>query len=336
VATAGLTAMLCIMSAGIETVEIGTTGIAVTTVALGCWPISGVTTLDVTDADAVSTLEAAVDAGVNFFDTAYCYGYEGESERLIGRALGGRRDEVVIASKGGIHWENRVQQKDARPETLKRQCDESLRRLGTDRIDLYFIHAPDPDVPLSESAGGLKELLVAGKIRSVGVSNFSAQQMEEFSAVCPIAASQPHYNMLQREIEASHLPWCQEHDVSVMVYWVLLKGLLAGHLTREDVFVAPDGRAKYPMFQGEEYQRNLDFVDALRPIAHQAGLTVSQLVIAWTLARPGIDVALCGGRRPDQIRESAGAMGADVGGELLQQVDAAIVARGEAASRPPV
>ena len=210
------------MSAFETTIEIGTTGIHVTPVAMGCWPISGVTTLGVTDAESVATLEAALDSGVNFFDTAFCYGYEGESEKLIGRGLGHRRDEVVIATKGGVHWENRIQQRDARPETLRRQCDESLQRLDTDRIDLYYIHAPDPAVPVSESAGGLKHLLEEGKILSVGVSNFTADQMEEFSAVCPISASQPHYNMLQREIETEHVPWCQEHNVSVMVYCCLL------------------------------------------------------------------------------------------------------------------
>ncbi|MBO50436.1 MAG: aldo/keto reductase [Planctomycetaceae bacterium] len=324
------------MSAFETTIEIGTTGIHVTPVAMGCWPISGVTTLGVTDAESVATLEAALDSGVNFFDTAFCYGYEGESEKLIGRGLGHRRDEVVIATKGGVHWENRIQQRDARPETLRRQCDESLQRLDTDRIDLYYIHAPDPAVPVSESAGGLKHLLEEGKILSVGVSNFTADQMEEFSAVCPISASQPHYNMLQREIEDEHLPWCRQHGVSVMAYWVLLKGLLAGHLSRDHVFESPDGRAKYPMFQGAEYQRNLDFVDSLRPIASDADLTVSQLVIAWTLAQPGISVALCGGRRPEQIRESAVAMGADVGEEVLGRVDQAIAARGDAASRPPI
>ena len=324
------------MSAFETTIEIGTTGIRVTPVAMGCWPISGVTTLGVTDAESVATLEAALDSGVNFFDTAFCYGYEGESEKLIGRGLGHRRDEVVIATKGGVHWENRIQQRDARPETLRRQCDESLQRLDTDRIDLYYIHAPDPAVPVSESAGGLKHLLEEGKILSVGVSNFTADQMEEFSAVCPISASQPHYNMLQREIEDEHLPWCRQHGVSVMAYWVLLKGLLAGHLSRDHVFESPDGRAKYPMFQGAEYQRNLDFVDSLRPIASDADLTVSQLVIAWTLAQPGISVALCGGRRPEQIRESAVAMGADVGEEMLGRVDQAIAARGDAASRPPI
>ena len=324
------------MSATDTTIEIGTTGIHVTPVAMGCWPISGVTTLGVTDAESVATLEAALDSGVNFFDTAFCYGYEGESEKLIGRGLGHRRDEVVIATKGGVHWENRIQQRDARPETLRRQCDESLQRLDTDRIDLYYIHAPDPAVPVSESASGLKQLLEEGKILSVGVSNFTAGQMEEFSAVCPISASQPHYNMLQREIEDEHLPWCRQHDVSVMAYWVLLKGLLAGHLSRDHVFESPDGRAKYPMFQGAEYQRNLDFVDSLRPIASDAELTVSQLVIAWTLSRPGISVALCGGRRPEQIRESAVAMGAAVGEEMLDRVDQAIAARGDAASRPPI
>ena len=324
------------MSAFETTIEIGTTGIHVTPVAMGCWPISGVTTLGVTDAESVATLEAALDSGVNFFDTAFCYGYEGESEKLIGRGLGHRRDEVVIATKGGVHWENRIQQRDARPETLRRQCDESLQRLDTDRIDLYYIHAPDPAVPVSESAGGLKHLLEEGKILSVGVSNFTADQMEEFSAVCPISASQPHYNMLQREIEDEHLPWCRQHGVSVMAYWVLLKGLLAGHLSRDHVFESPDGRAKYPMFQGAEYQRNLDFVDSLRPIASDADLTVSQLVIAWTLAQPGISVALCGGRRPEQIRESAVAMGAEVGKEMLDRVDQAIAARGDAASRPPI
>ena len=324
------------MSAFETTIEIGTTGIHVTPVAMGCWPISGVTTLGVTDAESVATLEAALDSGVNFFDTAFCYGYEGESEKLIGRGLGHRRDEVVIATKGGVHWENRIQQRDARPETLRRQCDESLQRLDTDRIDLYYIHAPDPAVPVSESAGGLKHLLEEGKILSVGVSNFTADQMEEFSAVCPISASRPHYNMLQREIEDEHLPWCRQHGVSVMAYWVLLKGLLAGHLSRDHVFESPDGRAKYPMFQGAEYQRNLDFVDSLRPIASDADLTVSQLVIAWTLAQPGISVALCGGRRPEQIRESAVAMGAEVGEEMLDRVDQAIAARGDAASRPPI
>ena len=312
------------------------TGISVSAVSMGCWPISGVTTLGVTEADSLATLDASLGAGINFYDTAYCYGYTGESERLIGRAFAARRDQVVIATKGGIHWEERKQHKDGRPETLKRQCEESLQRLGTDHVDLYYLHAPDPAVPVSESAGGLKELLESGKIRSVGVSNFNVAQLEEFHVVCPISASQPHYNMLQREIEADHLPWCRRHEISVIAYWVLLKGLLAGKLTRGQQFDARDGRAKYPMFQGEEYQRNLDFVADLQSIADVAEMTVSQLVIGWTVAQPGIAVALCGGRRPDQIVESAGVMRTELDQSVLAAVDDAIVARGEAESRPPV
>lgn len=156
------------------------------------------TSLDVNDRDSLSTLEASLDAGINFLDTAYCYGANGESERLISQSLADRRDQVVIATKGGIHWDAAGERVvDGRPETLHRQCDESLQRLNTDHVELLYLHAPDPKVPLAESAGALRELLDAGKTRSVGVSNFSVEQLEQFHAVCPITALQPPYNMLQ-------------------------------------------------------------------------------------------------------------------------------------------
>src|SRR5260370_265894 len=204
---------------------LGSTGILITPIAMGCWPIAGITSVDVNEADSLATLQAAVDAGINFFDTAYCYGYEGESERRIARALSSRRDEIVIATKGGIHWENGIQQRDGSPATLKQQCEESLRRMATDRVELLYLHAPDPNVPLAESAGALKELLDAGKTRSVGLSNASVEQLAEFAAVCPLAAFQQHYNMLQREIEASQLPWCREHSLSAIVHSPLIKRL---------------------------------------------------------------------------------------------------------------
>jgi aryl-alcohol dehydrogenase-like predicted oxidoreductase len=228
--------------------QIAETGIMVTPIAMGCWPIAGITSVGVTDEESLATLKAAFDSGINFFDTAYCYGFDGGSERLIGQALGHCRSQVVIASKGGIHWKDGIQQKDGRPETLMRECDESLRRLNTEYIDLYYLHAPDPKTPLTESAGALKCLHETGKIRSVGLSNVSLEQLVEFQSVCPVAAYQPHYNMLQREIEQSQLPWCIENNVSVMVYWPLMKGLLAGKLPREMKFDPKDGRRKYPMF----------------------------------------------------------------------------------------
>jgi aryl-alcohol dehydrogenase-like predicted oxidoreductase len=312
---------------------LGQTDIRVSAVAMGCWPISGMTTLGVTEAESLATLHAAIEAGINFFDTAYCYGAAGESERLIARAIAGKRDQVVIATKGGLHW-NAAQEReyDGRPATLRRECEESLRRLGTDRVELLYLHAPDPKTPIAESAAGLLALKNEGKARAIGVSNFSVAQLEEFHAVCPIDAFQPPYNMLQRQIEQDTLPWCRERGISVMVYWPLMKGLLAGKLPRDHVFQPGDGRAKYPMFQGEEFQRNQDFLDRLREIAGEVGKTVAQVVIKWTIGQPGITSALCGARRPAQILETAGSLGWQLSAEQLRRIDEALAERGKPAA----
>jgi len=316
--------------------SIGNTGIRVTPVALGCWPISGISSVNVNKADSLATLQAAVDAGINFFDTAYCYGYEGESEKLIAEALKASRDDIVIATKAGLHWENRKQARDARPETIRRECEESLRRLGTDRVELYYLHAPDPNVPIAETAGAFRELRDAGKVLSVGVSNLNVAQHEEFHVVCPISASQPYYNMLQREIEDDVLPWCEQHNVSVIVYWPLMKGLLAGKLPRDHVFEPNDGRRKYPMFQGTEWEKNQDFLDRLREMAAEWNTSVAQIVINWTIQRPGITAALCGAKRPEQIRENAAAMNWKLSDAQIARLDAAIADRGPIVSRGPV
>ncbi len=318
--------------------RIGNTDLWVSPVALGCWPIAGITSIGVTEADSLATIAAALDAGINFFDTAYCYGYDGESEKMVGRVLRPHRHEVVIATKCGIGWTpDQKQLKDARPETIRRQCDESLQRLGMEVIDLYYLHAPDPNVPVAESAGAMRELLDAGKVQAVGVSNFhQISQYEEFHAICPISADQPHYNMLQREIEAERLPWCEKHNVSVMVYWPLMKGFLAGKLSRNHVWDPKDGRQKYPVFVGEQWTKTHDFLDQLRPIAERHNRSLAELVTAWTIQRPGITVALCGAKRPDQIQESARAMDLVLTGQDLAEIDQAIRDRGEVSSRPAV
>jgi aryl-alcohol dehydrogenase-like predicted oxidoreductase len=288
-------------------------------------------------ADAAATLDACFECDVNFFDTAYNYGLTGESETLIGRAIAGRRDRAVIATKCGIHWQPpRTMTLDAHPETLRRHFEESLRRLGADHVDLLYLHAPDPAVPLAESAGALGKLLQAGKTRAVGVSNVSLAQLKEFAAACPLSAYQPPYNMLQRQIEADTLPWCVENDVSVIVYWPLLKGLLAGKLPRDYVFPTTDSRHKYPPFQGLEWQRNQDFLDRLRPIAAETGRTLAQLAINWTIHRPGITAALCGATRPGQLRENAAAMGWSLSADQSARIDAALAERGAALMRAPV
>ncbi|MBX7166538.1 MAG: aldo/keto reductase [Pirellulales bacterium] len=317
--------------------ELGRSGLRVSAIAMGCWPISGMSSVDVSDDASVATLEAAVDCGVNFFDTAYNYGQNGESERLIARALGHRRNEILIATKAGLLWtSDRRQVRDARPETLRRSLDESLRRLGTDQVDVLFLHAPDPAVPLAETAGCFAELKAAGRIRAVGTSNLDVDQLAEFHAVCPIDVHQPAYNLLQREIELDMLPWCRERGVAVAVYWPLLKGLLAGRMTPDFVFRPGDGRAKYPMFQSPEFERNLEFVAALQRIADDAGRSVAQLVLCWTIHQPGITTALVGAKRPEQIRENAGGAGWSLSSEQLAAIDAALLERGPIVTRFPV
>jgi len=315
---------------------LGDTAMRVSTVAFGAWPIAGLTSPGTRDADSLATIRACLDLGINHIDTAFAYGRRGESERLIAQALGSRRDEIVLATKGGIHWDAEGRQAfDASPDTLRRQCEESLRRLATDRVELLYLHAPDPHVPVADSAGALRRLLDEGKTRAVGVSNLNLSQLEEFARECPIAAFQPPYNMLQRDIEADTLPWCRQRGVAVMVYWPLLKGLLAGKLRRDESFEG-DSRRKYSMFQGDEYQKNLDLVDRLAAIAASAGRTTAELVVAWTIRQPGVTSALCGAKRPDQLRETAGAMRWEWTDEQIAAIDAALAARGTTAIPKPV
>jgi aryl-alcohol dehydrogenase-like predicted oxidoreductase len=308
---------------------LGKTGIKISEVALGCWPIAGLTSPGTNDQDSLATINACFELGINHLDTAYCYGHAGESEQLIGRALGRRRDEMVIATKGGLHWNEQGKMvHDASPATLRRQCEQSLRRLRTDRVELLYLHAPDENLPVAESASALKQLFDEGKTRSVGVSNVNLSQLEEFAAECPIAAYQPPYSMLQRQTEADTLPWCRRHGVAVLVYWPLMKGLLAGKLGRNHVFAQSDSRRKYPMFQGQEWLKNHELIDKLRALADTAGRTVAELVINWTIHRPGITAALCGAKRPEQIRETAGGSGWQLTDEQLSQIDRALAQRG--------
>lgn len=317
--------------------ELGRTGIRVSPVAMGCWPIAGMTSLDVNEQDSLSTLHAAFEHGINFFDTAYAYGADGLSERLIARAFEQKRGEIVIATKCGIHWRSptmRVQ--DARPDTLRREFEESLRRLNTDRVELLYLHAHDDKTPIVDIAGQMARFVDQGKARAIGASNLTVEQLQEFHDVCPLSAVQPPYNMLQRDIERDILTWCREQSVACVVYWPLMKGLLAGRLPRDFQFQPGDGRAKYPMFQGEEWQRNQDFLDELRTIAAELEKTVAQVVVNWTVQQPGITAALCGAKRAYQIEETAGAMGWSLPVEALARIESALAARGAPQTRGAV
>jgi aryl-alcohol dehydrogenase-like predicted oxidoreductase len=317
----------------IERRPLGNSGLAVSPVALGCWPMAGVTTLDTNDADSIAAIQACFDLGINHIDTAYVYGRNGESDNLIRRALEGRRDEIVLATKCGIHFEGDKMVNGGRPDQLRHECDESLSRLGTDQLELLYLHAPDGNVPIAESAGALAELMREGKTRAVGASNCTLEQLVAFQTACPITAVQLPYNMLQRDIEQRTLPWCRRQNIAVTAYWPLMKGLLSGRMTRDHVLDPRDPRRDYPMYQGDEWQKNQDFLDRLRAAADRSGHTVAQLVVNWAIHRPGITSVLCGAKRRWQIEDTAGAMGWAMSDEVRSLVDAAIADRGPAAAK---
>ncbi|MFT7668745.1 MAG: methylglyoxal reductase [Planctomycetota bacterium] len=312
-------------------VQLGQSDLFVSPVAFGTWPIAGVTSLDVNDTDSLATLRICAELGINFIDTAHVYGRNGESEKLISEALGDRRDDFVIATKCGKYFDDSGQvRSDARPETIRRECEESLQRLGTDRVELYYLHEPDPVVPLEDSAGAIADLITEGKVRCAGLSNSTLHQIEAFHAACPLTAVQLPYNMLQRDIERLTVPWCRKNQVSVAVYWPLMKGLLAGKLRTESDLALEDMRRTYPMYQGEEWDRNQKFVAHLREIASECNQSVPAVVINWTIRQPGITAALCGAKRAWQIEESAEALRFDLSVEQLARIAEAIAARGMA------
>ncbi len=313
---------------------LGRSDLRVSPVAFGTWPIAGVTSLEVNDDDSLDTIGACADLGINFIDTAYCYGPNGESENLLRTALADRRDDYVIATKCGIHYNDAGEQtQDARPEQIHRECDESLQRLGTDRVELYYLHSPDPKVPVAESAGAIRKLIDNGKARYAGVSNCRLEQIQEFHAVCPLTAVQLPYNMLQRDIEQLTIPWCQKHNVAVVVYWPLMKGLLAGKLKQKSDLAADDNRRNYPMYQGDEWELNMSFVDVIRTIARESKQSVAAVVINWTIQQPGITAALCGAKRRWQLEETAAAMSWQLSEKQLLLIEDAIEVRGKAAAK---
>ena len=303
-------------------ITLGNSDLQVSRVGFGCWPIAGVSSLDVHDAASLATIEAALDAGINFFDTAFSYGYQGEADKLLGQVLRRRPEKVIVASKVGSHYDaHRRRIVDGRPETLLTNAQLAVQRLGLDRLDLIYLHEVDPHVPLAESAGAIAEIVRRGLARYAGVSNVTAEQLEIFQRVCPVVVVQPPFNMLQTGAVDGLREVCARHRIGLACYWVLMKGLLAGKLPRDHQFDPADRRLTYPIYQGEAWERSQDLLDNLRRLAAELQCTVSQIVIAWTLAQPGISVALCGAKRPEQIRETAAAMHLHLSQETLKRID---------------
>ena len=289
--------------------RLSNTDIEIAPVALGCWPLAGMTSGDIGDDAAVEIVHAALDAGIDHLDTAHAYGMEGESEVRVGKAMAGRRDAVVLATKVGLYWNAAGElTQDSSPAALRRMCEASLKRLNTDHVELLYLHIPDGTTPIVESAGEFKRLLDEGKTRSIGVSNCSVEEIEAFTTECPVAACQPRYNMLQREIEADILPYCCEKGISILAYEPLALGLLTGKFTADHAFAESDWRRNSPLFQGDAWRKNLNLVEKLRPFADDLGCSMAAMVVAWTIHQSGITAALCGAKRPDQIRDTLTAL----------------------------
>lgn len=306
-----------------QTVTLGATGLKVTPLAYGTWQFGG-DWGPVDEQAAIAAIGHARSLGINFFDTAQAYGF-GRSERLLGRALAADlrwlREQVVIATKGGLRMDGDRLVRDASPAWLRKGVEASLDALGIGYIDLYQVHWPDPATPIRETAAALADLVGEGLIRHVGVSNYSTAQIEEFSAVLPVETVQPPYHLFRRDIEAGLLPYAAARDIGVLAYGPLAHGLLGGAITGATTFGPGDWRAHSPAFTGEGFARNLQVVAALRAFAARRGATIAQLAVAWVLANPAVQVAIVGARTPAHLAESLGALELTLSQADLAEID---------------
>ncbi len=263
---------------------------------------------------------AALRNGINFFDTAFIYGPE-RSEQIIGEVIKGQgvRGQTVIATKGAHKFVDDRTVVDNSPAFLKASVESSLQRLQTDYIDLYYIHFPDENTPKDEAVGALKQLKDEGKIRSIGVSNFTMDQLKEANKDGYVDVLQSEYNLFKRGVEAEILPYCIEHNISFVPYFPLASGLLGGKYNKDSVFT--DGRAKRPMFQGDTYISNLEKVDRVRVIADAHGAEVAHVVLAWYLTRDSIDVLIPGAKRPDQVLNNLKTLDVNLSADEIETID---------------
>ena len=291
------------MTTTIETTRIPGTSLNPSRIALGTWAIGGWMWGGSDEAESIYTIQSAVDRGISLIDTAPIYGF-GYSEEIVGKALreGGRRGKVAIATKVGLDWKDGKPFRNASRGRIMKGIDDSLRRLQTDVIDLYQVHWPDPNVPVEETAGAMKDLLKAGKIRAIGVSNFSPAQIDRFRSVAPLAADQPPYNLFERAIERDVLPYCRRNHIVTLAYGALCRGLLAGTMTAATKFFGDDLRRNDPKFQSPRFPQYLQAVSALDHFAaDNYGKRVVHLALRWILDQQGEGFALWGARRPDQL-----------------------------------
>ncbi|MDA8088912.1 MAG: aldo/keto reductase [Nitrospiraceae bacterium] len=304
-----------------EYASIGGAIIKASRVCMGTWAIGGWLWGGSDESDSVAAIQTALQKGLNFIDTAPAYGF-GLSEVIVGKAVSGiDRTKVFISTKAGIEWREGRIFRNASRERILTEIDDSLRRLKTGYIDLYHVHWPDPLVPVEETAQVMNELLKQGKIRAIGVSNFSVEQMEEFRKVAPIHACQSPYNLFEREIESDILPYCKEHGIVVLAYGALCRGLLSGRMRPDAVFVGDDLRNKDPKFRQPLFGNYLKAVDELASLARaRYQKSVLQMAVRWVLDQ-GAEFALWGVRNPGQLEPLDGIMGWSLDENAMREID---------------
>jgi aryl-alcohol dehydrogenase-like predicted oxidoreductase len=286
-----------------KAVEAAETSLTVSRIGLGTWAIGGWMWGGTDDQESVNTIRAAVERGINLIDTAPAYGF-GRSEEIVGRAIveGKLRSRVVIATKVGLEWKNGKVFRNASRDRILREAEDSLRRLRTDYIDIYQVHWPDPLVSIEETAEAVQTLFDQGKIRAIGVSNFSVAQIERFRRVAKLHVVQPPYNLFEREIETELLPYCRQHGIATLTYGALCRGLLSGKLQADARFHGDDLRLTDPKFQSPRYAEYLAAVRRLDQFAiNHYGKQVIHLAVRWLLDQ-GVTTALWGARQPDQLQ----------------------------------
>lgn len=304
-----------------ETLRIPGIDTPVSRIGLGTWAIGGWMWGGTDEARSIETIRGAVQGGINLIDTAPVYGF-GRSEEIVGKALEGIRDQAVIATKVALEWPNEEVRRNASAARIRQEVEDSLRRLRTDRIDLYQVHWPDPQVPHEETARELERLRQEGKILAIGVSNYSPEQLEAFRQFANLSTVQPPYNLFERAIEADVLPYAQRHGLVVLAYGALCRGLLSGRMNAETRFDGDDLRQGDPKFQAPRFAQYLTAVEALTAFARERhGKSVLALAVRWILDQ-GPTIALWGARKPEQLQGLDEAFGWQLSAEDLAAIDA--------------
>jgi aryl-alcohol dehydrogenase-like predicted oxidoreductase len=322
--------------------QLGTSDLFITPIGFGAWAIGGGGWMfgwgPQDDAESIQTLTRAVEVGINWIDTAAVYGL-GHSEEVVGRAVNAMSaaDRPYVFTKCSLAWdESRTIRHNLHADSIRRECEASLKRLGLDRIDLYQIHWPkwpssvpgtDPGT-IEEAWETMAALQREGKVRHIGVSNYNDAQLERIRPIAPITSVQPPYSMLRREIEMELLPWCEHHQVGVIVYSPMQSGLLSGAMTRERITAFPpdDWRRNSPRFQEPELSRNLMIVEKLRDLGSRHGRSPGEVAIAWTLRTRAVTGAIVGARRPDQIDGMLGAGAFRLSSEEILEIERLLAA----------